>query len=271
MVLARHAGQHFLAISFGFLKAAVEAFMNDRDFPSRRDVLKMAGAVAALGALPFAGPAALGQGKKAKVGVIGSGKVGSNIGRVWANKGYEVMFSSRNLDSDRKLAAEVGTNARAGTPQEAAAFGDVLLFAVPYGALPELGKTLASAIKDKVVLDACNPFPQRDGDIANRAREQGAGVVSAELLPGARIVRAFNAIAAARMGSAHQDPGKIGMPIAGDDKEAIEIASRMIRDLGYEPVLVGGTVMGKYLMPGSPLAGEKSPDEIRKIAATLKP
>ena len=142
---------------------------------------------------------------------------------------------------------------------------------MPYGALPELGKALGSAIKDKVVLDTCNPFPERDGEIANRAREQGAGFVSAELLPGARIVRAFNAIAAARMGSAHQDAGKIGMPFAGDDKEAIEIASRMIRDLGYEPVLVGGTAMGKYLMPGTPLAGEKSPDELRKIAATLKP
>jgi 8-hydroxy-5-deazaflavin:NADPH oxidoreductase len=245
--------------------------MNDRHIPSRRDLLKAAGVAAALGALPFSGPAAFAQARKEKVGVIGSGNVGSNIGRVWASKGYEVMFSSRNLESDKKLAAEVGKNARAGTPQEAAAFGDVLLFAVPYGALPDLGKTLASSIKGKVILDACNPFPQRDGEIANRAREQGAGAVSAELLPGARIVRAFNAIGAARMGSAHQEPGKIGMPIAGDDKQAIEIASRMIRDLGYEPVLVGGTAMGKYLMPGTPLAGEKTPDEIRKIVATLKP
>jgi predicted dinucleotide-binding enzyme len=95
--------------------------------------------------------------------------------------------------------------------------------------------------------------------------------VSAELLPGARIVRAFNAIGAARMGSAHEDPGKIGMPIAGDDKQAIATASSVIKDLGYEPVLVGGLAMGRYLMPGTPLAGEHSPDEVRKIAATLKP
>ena len=61
------------------------------------------------------------------------------------------------------------------------------------------------------------------------------------------------------------------MPIAGDDEQAIEIASQLIRDLGYEPVLVGGLAMGKYLMPGTPLAGEHTPDEIRKIAATLKP
>jgi predicted dinucleotide-binding enzyme len=121
------------------------------------------------------------------------------------------------------------------------------------------------------VIDACNPFPQRDGEIANRAREKGAGYVSAELLPGARIVRAFNAVGAGRMGQAHEEPGHTGMPIAGDDKAAIEVASRLIREIGYEPVLVGGLDKGKYLMPGTPLAGEHSPEEIRKIAATLQP
>ena len=236
----------------------------------RREVLKAAGFGVALGVLPLAGPFASAQGRKQKIGIIGSGNVGGAIGRSWAKAGYEVMFSSRNLDSDKKLAADVGANARAGTPQEAAAFGDVLLFAVPYGALPELGKTLAASIKGKVVLDACNPFPQRDGEIATQAREKGAGLVSAELLPGARIVRAFNAIGAARMGAAHEAPGRVGMPIAGDDKQAIEVASRLIRDLGYEPVLIGGLTMGKHLMPGTPLAGEHTPDEVRRLAATLK-
>lgn len=60
------------------------------------------------------------------------------------------------------------------------------------------------------------------------------------------------------------------MPIAGDDKQAIEIASRLIRDIGYEPVLIGGLAKGKYLMPGTPLAGEHTPEEIRKIEAGLK-
>jgi predicted dinucleotide-binding enzyme len=181
-----------------------------------------------------------------------------------------VMFASRSVDHDKQLAAAVGANAREGTPEEAAAFGEVLLFAVPYGALPDLGKTLAGSLKGKVVIDACNPFPQRDGEIATRAREQGAGHVSAELLPGARIVRAFNAVGAARMGQVHEEPGKVGLPIAGDDKAAIEMASRLIREIGFEPVLVGGLDKGKYLMPGTPLAGEHSPDEIRKIAATLQ-
>jgi predicted dinucleotide-binding enzyme len=83
-------------------------------------------------------------------------------------------------------------------------------------------------MKGKVVIDSCNPFPARDGEIADRAREQGAGLTSAELLPGTRIVRAFNAVGAARMGQVHQAPGKVGMPIAGDDKHAIEVASALV-------------------------------------------
>jgi predicted dinucleotide-binding enzyme len=84
-------------------------------------------------------------------------------------------------------------------------------------------------------------------------------------------VRAFNAVGASRMGTAHEDKQRMGLPIAGDDKEAIEIASGLIREIGYEPVLIGGLEMGKFLMPGTPLSGERSPDEVRRIAATLKP
>jgi len=240
---------------------------------SRRALLATIVSLGALVATPFensraATPVA---GGKPKIGIIGSGNVGSNLGRSWAKAGYAVMFSSKDLEADKKLAAQVGSGARAGTPQEAAAFGDVLVFAVPYGALPELGQTLGAALKGKVVIDASNPFPQRDGAIADEAREKGAGLTTARLLPGARIVRAFNAVAAARMGAMHETPGKVGMPAASDDKPAIEIASRLIQDLGFEPVFVGGLAMGKYLMPGTPLAGEHTPEEIRKIAATLKP
>ena len=245
--------------------------MKERGVPDsrRREILKAAGAIAALHPLLLTKVSAAAVGGKVRIGIIGSGNVGSALGRVWANAGHQVMFASRNLEHDKQLAAQIGANARAGTPAEAAAFADVLLFAVPYGALPDLGKALAGPIKGKVVIDACNPFPQRDGGIATRAREQGAGRVSEELLPGAHIVRAFNAVGAARMGQVHEEPGKVGMPISGDDKAAIEVASRLIREIGFEPVLVGGVDKGKYLMPGTPLAGEHSPDEIRKIAATL--
>jgi 8-hydroxy-5-deazaflavin:NADPH oxidoreductase len=228
--------------------------------------------LAAIGVLTLLAVETAAQAAEAKptIGFIGSGNVGSNLGRAWANAGYEVMFSSLDLEADRRLAARVGTRARAGTPQEAAAFGDVVVVAVPYGSLPALGKSLGTALNGKTVIDASNPFPARDGEIANEARTQGAGLVSARLLPGAHIVRAFNAVPAARMSVMHETPGKVGMPIAGDDARAIEIASRLICDIGFEPVLIGGLAKGGYLMPGTPLAGEHSPEEIRKIAATLQ-
>lgn len=237
--------------------------------PGRRALLKGTATAAALASLPLARWVAAAN-RGVKIGVIGSGRVGSALGRVWAQAGNEVMFSSLSLENDRKLAADVGSNARAGTPREAAEFGQVLLFAVPYGALPELGKSLDGLLKGKVIIDACNPFPNRDGAIATEALEKGAGLMSAELLPGAHIVRAFNAIGAETMGEAHEQPGRFGMPIAGD-KIAIDVASRLVREIGYVPVIVGGLDVGKYLRPGTPLQGEHTPEEIRKIAASLKP
>lgn len=248
----------------------------------RRNFLKQAGyvPVVALGCLSLAANAATPEvaapataaapdTNRLKIGIVGSGQVGGALGGVWVKNGHDVMFSSRNIDHDRALAETLGPNARAGTPREAAAFGDVVMVSVPYGALPAVGRDLRELIRGKVVIDTCNPFVARDGEVATWAREKGAGLASAELLPGARIVRAFNAIGAARMGQAHQRPGRVGMPIAGDDPRAVEVASRLIRDIGFEPVLIGGLAMGRHLMPGTALAGERSPEEIREIVATL--
>ena len=233
---------------------------------NRREFLVIAGAAVAAGALPLRAFAAA----KEKIGLIGSGNVGSAIGASWVRAGYEVMFSSRNIEHDRALAARLGGGARAGTPREAAAFGEVVVISVPYHALPAVGKDLADLYKGKVLIDTNNPFLHRDGETGRWARDLGAGLASKELLPGARIVRAFNAIGAASMGMAYQQPGKVGMPIASDDAGAVEVASRLIRDVGYEPVLIGNLEMGKHLIPGTALAGERSAEEIRRIAAGLK-
>jgi predicted dinucleotide-binding enzyme len=237
----------------------------------RRAFLQAGAAGLSLGVLPQAVRTAIGADTHLKIGVIGSGRIGSTLGGIWVKAGHEVIFSSLDLEHDKALAARLGGKARAGTSKEAAAFGEVVLMAVPYGALPQLGRDLAEGIKGKVVIDACNPFSQRDGEIATWAREKGAGLASAELLPGARIVRAFNAIGFSRMADAAQQKGeRIGMPIASDDAAAVAIASRLVREVGYEPVLVGPLAMGKYLMPGTPLAGENTPAKIREIAAGLK-
>jgi len=239
----------------------------------RRRILALGGIALTgpvLAGLPRAARAAGGDGARLRIGIVGSGRVGGTLGSVWAKAGHQVMLSSRDIEHDRALAARLGPNASAGTPREAAAFGDVVVVSVPYRALPDVGKALADLIRDKVVIDTCKPCVGRAGESASWPRETGAGLASAELLPGARIVRAFNAVGYLRMGVAHERPGQLGMPIAGDDAEAVALASRLVRDIGFEPVLVGGLEMGRYLMPGTPLAGEKTPDEIRRIAAGLR-
>jgi predicted dinucleotide-binding enzyme len=237
---------------------------------ARRNFLRLAGLAASLGALPFAVRIGAAQDAKLRIGTVGSGRVGAALGGAWVKAGHEVLFSSLDLEHDKKLAASLGANARAGTPRQAAAFGEVLLVSVPYGALPSVGKDLADLLKGKIVIDTCNPFPSRDGEIANWAREKGAGLASAELLPGARIVRTFNAVSYAQMAAASQRSERMAMPMASDDAAAVAVASRLVRDVGYEPVLIGPLAMGKHLVPGTPLAGEHKPEDVRRIAATLK-
>lgn len=233
----------------------------------RRQFLRTIG-VAAAGVAFGSAPFPLGAETKLKLGFVGSGKIGGTLGSLWYKAGHEVMFSSLDLEHDRKLAASLGGRARAGTSREAVGFGDIVVIAIPYSALPSVGKDLGDLLKGKVTIDTCNPIVARDGEIANWARQKGAGFASAELLPGARIVRAFNAIGYARLA----DAGARGaaMPMAGDDAEALEIVSSLVREIGFEPVIVGGLAMGKYLIPGTPLAGEHTAAQVREIAATLK-
>jgi len=199
-----------------------------------------------------------------KIGIIGSGRIGGTLGELWAKQGYDVMFSSLDIAHDRELAAKTG--ARAGTPAEAAAFGDVLLVSVPYPALAQIGRDYAASIKGKVVLDTSNPIQARDGDMAIAAREKGTGAASAELLPGARLVRAFNCVGYSKLQSEHHRPGdRIAIPLAGDDIGAVEVAKRLVRDAGFEPVLVGGLPAAKRFDVGTPVFGKAlTAAELRK-------
>jgi len=117
-----------------------------------------------------------------------------------------------------------------------------------------------------------NPIARRDGaEIIKWVDEQGgAGLATAKLLPGAHIVRAFNAINYAKLSAnAHRQGELVGVPIAGDDQHAIDVTSRLIREIGFDPVAIGGLAMGKYLVPGTPLSGEHTAAEIRQIVTNL--
>jgi predicted dinucleotide-binding enzyme len=223
---------------------------------SRREFLRVAAAAVA-GSMALAALAAGETTGKLKIGVIGSGRVGGTLGELWVKSGHEVMFSSLDLEHDKALAARIGSGARAGTTREAAAFGEVLFFAVPYTALPPLGRDLGEYLKGKIVLDASNPVPARDGDMAVEAKAKGTGVASPQFLPGARLVRAFNCVGYTRMQSeAHRAGERVGIPLAADDAAALQVAQRLVRDAGFEPVVVGPLARAREFDHGTPIFGK---------------
>lgn len=205
--------------------------------------------------------------KPVRIGVIGSGNIGGAIGTLWAKAGHEILFSSRNPESLKGLVAEAGPKTRAGTPAEAAAFGPVVFLALPYSAIPQIGKDFGPAMKGKVVIDCSNPSVNRDGEMAAAAREKGSGVATAEYIPGARVVRAFGTINyKVALSNAHRAGDKVAIPIAGDDAEAVRIASALVVDAGFEPVMVGGLAQSKVFDMGGPGSGKNTTAaELRKI------
>ncbi len=126
---------------------------------SRRSALLFG---AALVAAPHA--RAQGTGAPLKLGLIGAGRLGSVLGTLWVKAGHPVLFSSRHPETLSELVSGLGPLARAGTPAEAIAFGDVVVVAVPYGALPQIGRDYGKELAGKIVLDACNAVAaQRTG------------------------------------------------------------------------------------------------------------
>ena len=189
-----------------------------------------------------------------KIGFIGSGNIGGAIGELLAKAGHEVFFSSRNPDNLKPLVARVGAKARAGTPKEAIAFADVVFLGVPYSSMQQIGQDYAGALKGKIVLDAGNPNVRRDGPVAEAAVAKGAGLATAEHLPGARIVRAFNQLNfKVFLSEAHRAGDKVAVPLAGDDKEALTVASRLVTDAGFEPLVVGPLSAGKSFDSSQPI------------------
>ena len=211
------------------------------------------------------------QAPKPKIGFIGAGRIGSQLAAFWAHAGYQVMISARDLGPLRTLAAQIGANVQVGTPAEAAAFGNVVVVTVPYGALPQVGHDYASELKGKVVLDTCNPNPKRDGDMTKDALEKGTGVMDPIYLPGTRLVRAFTTIGAGQLAPMSQRSGElVGIPLASDDKQAMLIAAQLVRDAGFEPVIVGDLSTAKSFDTGTKIYGKALPASQVRTALNVK-
>jgi predicted dinucleotide-binding enzyme len=245
-------------------------FDADRTGFSRRTLLR-GGAAAGLAMVSSRG--ALGQaGSALKIGVIGSGHIGSTVGALWVKSGHPVMFSSRHPEELASLVQGMGALARAGTVAQAVAFGDVILIAVPYGAYPQLGKDYAGALAGKVVLDAGNAVAARDGDIVNEVRQHGIGVTSAKYFPGAHIVRAFNTLGYRILAAQADRAGdRMAIPLAGDDKDALTVASTLVHDAGFDPVIIGQLLRAGDFAQGGPLYGQQlTAAEMRRRAEAIK-
>jgi predicted dinucleotide-binding enzyme len=172
-----------------------------------------------------------------KIGVIGAGRIGGNCARQAVKGGHEVMLSfSRDPSKLESLAAGLGGSV--GTPAEAVLFGDVVIFSVPWGTIPEV-LAQAGDLMGKVVVDTTNQF----GSGPMPEPGQTAAAFNAERMAGARYVKSFNTLtsrfqeeAAARDGGA-----RVVQWICGDDSQAKEIVAGLIEDMGYVPVDLGGT------------------------------
>lgn len=187
------------------------------------------------------------------VGIIGAGRIGGTVGRLLASAGHAVRFGVRGpfaLDAPWQAMANVSV----GTLAEAVSFGDAVIFAGPFAAWRAFAQEHHTALAGRVVIDAANPFPERDGAIARNVVDSGSGSAAhvARWLPGVRYARAFNTIVWTDLrDQAGRAAPRLAMPLAGDDAQAIDVTSRLARDSGFDPVLVGSIDDARVLDPGS--------------------
>lgn len=191
-----------------------------------------------------------------RIGILGAGMIGGTLGALWAKAGHEVVVSSRHPESLGPLVQRVGHGLRAGTLEEAADSGEVVLLAIPFGATPGLAESVKQRLAGKVVLDAGNPFARREATaMAEIEREgRGSGHWTARHLPGARVVKAFNTVYYRTLETqAHHGTERIGIPLASDDEQALELAARLVREAGFEPVVLGALERARDFDPGTPV------------------
>ena len=196
-----------------------------------------------------------------KIGIVGSGAIGGPLGRLWAQAGHEVMFSSRNPDRLSPLVAAAGDKARAGSADEAMDFGEIVLEAVPFAASLRLP---AGPLSGKVLISASNYYPQRDGEIDLGGVSQSEAL--GRRLPGVAVVKAFNMMFAeemeARADGETDDP--LAIFFAGDDGDAKSATAPLIEAAKFAPIDAGPLAAGWIFESGGPLYAKRmSADDAR--------
>jgi 8-hydroxy-5-deazaflavin:NADPH oxidoreductase len=188
------------------------------------------------------------------VGLIGAGHIGSQVARAAIASGYDVVISnSRGPETLVGLVSELGPRARAGTTEEAAAAGDLVVVAIP---LLAMGDVPVKPLLGKAVIDANNYYPRRDGNIAALDDDS---VTSSELLqarlPGAHVVKAFNHIYARQITTDGTPPGtrnRRALVIAGNDPIAKARVAELIDGFGFDVVDAGPLAESWRIQPGMP-------------------
>ena len=192
-----------------------------------------------------------------KIGIIGSGSIGATAARLFVAAGHKVALSnSRGPQTLQDTVKELGPQAQAVTVAEAAQYSEITLIAIPLGKYKSLP---ADAFTDKIVIDANNYYPQRDGQFSELDSDQTtSSEMLAAYLAGARIVKAFNTIYFEHLAQ----EGNMALPlaerraifVAGDDAEAKRAVADLITEIGFGPVDTGTLREGgRKQQPGTPV------------------
>jgi predicted dinucleotide-binding enzyme len=186
-----------------------------------------------------------------RIGVLGSGLIGGKLGTLFARAGHDVVFSySRSEQKLQRLAREARGKARAGTPREAATASDVLLLAVHWSRIDDVLKQ-AGGLSGKVIVTCSLPMSKDDTALVVAHTSSGAEAL-AKKVPRARVVSAFGTIPSEVLFGVFQRRRRGVRPsllYAGDDRRARNVAARLIRDIGFDPVDAGPLQMARYLEP----------------------
>ena len=207
------------------------------------------------------------------IGLIGAGHIGSQVARLAVSHGYDVVISnSRGPDTLSELVTELGPRARAGTVDDAAAAGDIVVVTIP---LKNYRQVPVAPLAGKVVIDTNNYYPQRDGHIPELDDES---TTTAELLqrhlPASKVVKAFNHIYAAQLttdGRPAGTPNRRALVIAGDDAGAKEIVTRLLGAFGFDTVDAGPLKEGWRIQRDTPGYGpRRNAEELRQDLAAAR-